>query len=70
MPSWLIVYRRKRGELLRCDEYADSAEASTERFRLEREHPGDRDLEIVVLGADSLETVKRTHGRYFLNEPG
>lgn len=68
--NWLIVYRRKRGELLRCEEYADSAEAIAERFRLEREHPGDRDLEIVVLGADSLETVKRTHRRYFLNEPG
>jgi len=63
MTHWLIIYHRKRGELLSCDEYADSREALAERFRLERDaHP---DVEIVVLGAESLEALKVTHGRYF-----
>jgi hypothetical protein len=65
MPHWLIAYDRKRGELTRCEEYADSAEALAERFRLEREAAPD--AEIVVLGADSLEMLKVTHGRYFFS---
>ena len=63
MTHWLIIYNRPRGELLSCDEYADGQAALAERFRLERDaHP---DIEIVVLGADSLEALKVTHGRYF-----
>lgn len=66
MTYWLIAYNRKRGELLSCDPFEDSRAALAERFRLERDaHP---DVEIVVLGADSLEALKVTHGRYFYNE--
>ena len=67
--NWLIVYKRSDGKLLRCDEFADGRAALAERFQAEREHAGDPDLEIVVLGADSLEALKVTHGRYFLSAP-
>lgn len=36
--------------------------ALAERFVVERGRPG---LEVVVLGADSLESVRKTHRRYF-----
>jgi hypothetical protein len=62
---WLVVYRRSAGELLRCEEFADSGEALDERFRLELRAGSGPDLEIVVLSADSLDTVKKTHARYF-----
>lgn len=65
MSHWLIVYRRSAGTLERCDEYVDGRQALADRFTLEREHRGDPDVEVVVLGADSLETLKVTHGRYF-----
>jgi hypothetical protein len=39
--------------------------AAAEYARLESEHRGGRDLEIVLVGADSLETAKMTHGHYF-----
>jgi hypothetical protein len=63
---WLIVYERDRGALLRCDEYSDSHEALRERFKIERSHPGDTNLEVVVIGG-TLDTIKRTHSRYFRN---
>ncbi|MGH2867084.1 MAG: hypothetical protein ACRDNK_05870 [Solirubrobacteraceae bacterium] len=31
----------------------------------EAEHRGDSNYDIVLVGSDSLETVKLTHGRYF-----
>lgn len=66
MFHWLIVFRRSAGELLRFERYEDSGEALGERFRLEREPGGcDPDLEIVVLGADSADTLRVTHSRYF-----
>lgn len=34
-------------------------------FELELEHWGRDDLEIVLLGSDSLDTIKVTHSRYF-----
>ena len=59
---WLIVYDRDRGQLLRCDKYSDASAALSERFRLEQAGATE---EIVVLGADSIDALRRTHGRYF-----
>lgn len=68
MNHYLIVYRRSEGKLLRCTEYRSQRSgelALMDRFTLERKHAGDPDVEIVVLGADSLDALKVTHGRYF-----
>lgn len=46
-------------------EYADPAEAAAAYAELEQEHRSDKNLEIVLIGADSLETIKSTHGNYF-----
>ena len=35
----------------------------------ERESRGRSDLDVVLLGADSLETIKRTHSSYFEPRP-
>jgi hypothetical protein len=68
VKHWLIVYDRTKGELLRCTEYRSDLSgelAILDRFAVERAHP---ELEVVVLGGDSLDTIKRTHSRYFANE--
>ena len=65
MRSWLIVYARRQGELLRCQEFSDNRDALRERFAVEREQRDDKNLEVVVLSADSLEAIKATHSRYF-----
>ena len=46
-------------------EFADAAEATDAYGQAELEHLGDQDLEIVLVGADSLETIKKTHSHYF-----
>lgn len=61
---WLVIYDRTAATLLACDEYDDGQRAIRHRFEWERYFTG-LDVEIVVLGADSLDTVKRTHSRYF-----
>jgi hypothetical protein len=35
------------------------------RFELERQEREDPNIEVIVLGAESLEALHRTHGRYF-----
>ena len=65
MNSYVLVYSRSRGELLREIEVFDSDhpdEAMDRRFALEREYPGE---EVVVLGAESEDAIRQTHGRYF-----
>ena len=65
MKYWLIVYAKRSGRLLRCKEFSDGQEALRRRFTAERVYAGNPDLEIVVLGADSLDALKVTHSRYF-----
>jgi hypothetical protein len=61
---FLLVYDRLRGELLEEREFSDRSEALKARFAAERAGRPDH-IEIVVLHADSPETIRRTHARYF-----
>jgi hypothetical protein len=60
----VLVYRRETGELLVQESFADGDTAMRRRFELERvaEYAG---TEVVVLSADSEQTLRETHGRYF-----
>jgi len=64
MVHVVLVYRPEAGELLVQESFADGEAAMRRRFELER-IPGYADAEIVVLSADSEETLRETHGRYF-----
>lgn len=66
MKHFLVVFDRARGKVLREQGFDDAQEALNERFRTEREHVRDDDIEVVVLTADSPESLRRTHARYFL----
>jgi hypothetical protein len=37
---------------------------------MEEQHRYERNMEIVLVGADSIETVMLTHGNYFDADPG
>jgi len=66
LRHFLIVFDRKKGQLVNTPAtFDDAAEALAAYSAMEREHQGDKDLEIVLIGSDSLETVKQTHGNYF-----
>jgi len=67
MKYFVVEYERPTGTLRMCQEFPETEYAAAANLRFERdlanrEHP---EVEIVLLGTDSLETLKITHGRYF-----
>lgn len=63
---FLLVYDLDRQELVsEPQQFADPAVAAEAYAAAEREHKHDANLEIVLIGSDSLETIKSTHGNYF-----
>lgn len=53
-----------------CEEFHDDRDAASVRYtELETIHRADAGLEIVLVGADSLETIKKTHSHYFVATP-
>jgi hypothetical protein len=66
MKYFVLVYNQKSGEL-RIEEFPAGAglDAQERRFELELEYRRDPDLEIVMLGADTIDDLMRTHARYF-----
>jgi hypothetical protein len=65
MNHYLVVFDRSKGVVIHRQSYADPGIALDARFAAEREHRSNPDIEVVVLGADSWDALKRTHGRYF-----
>lgn len=68
MSFFLLIYDRAAGKLVEpvrefSDEERESAlQARFDRELTERERP---DIEVVLLGAESLDAVRATHSRYF-----
>lgn len=65
---FLLVYDHAAGSLLSRREFRDADEAAAAYADMEQLHCGDRHLEIVLVGADSIETIMQTHGNYFQDE--
>lgn len=67
MMHFLVVYGRAATRIVELREFPESERrlALEERFRLERQHRDDANLEIVVLDAPDRATIEKTHGRYF-----
>jgi hypothetical protein len=69
LVHFLLVYDRKRQRLVFKQPYTDPAVALRAYEEMEEEHRNERNMEIVLVGADSIETVMLTHGNYFEAEP-
>ncbi len=67
LRDFLLVFDLDRQELVgEAREFESPAEAAWAYAALEGdEHRCDRNLEIVLIGADSLETICHTHPNYF-----
>lgn len=64
--DFLLVYNLDRQELVGdVREFENPTEAAQAYAALEGEHRSDRNLEIVLIGTDSLETIRHTHPNYF-----
>lgn len=66
MPTFLVIYDRAAGTLVRSEAFADHHSAMRARFDAEVEFRGRDEVEIVALSATSEDALRRTHGRYFL----
>lgn len=65
MNYYLVVFNRQLGSVVSMSEFEDSAVALEGRFEAEAKHHGRAEIEVVVLGAESVEALQSTHGRYF-----
>lgn len=62
---FLIVFDRNANELLHTSEFSSEKVALEALFDEERTNGANSNLEIVLVGASSLEVVKTTHSHYF-----
>jgi len=63
--NFLLVYDRNQQKLVFQRPYPDPHEAVKAYETMEQKHREDRHMEIVLVGADSLEAIMLTHGNYF-----
>jgi hypothetical protein len=68
LVHYLLIYNIDLGQLVECKEFTDSSLAVEEYAELERRYAGQGSFEIVLVGADSIDTIKRTHGQYFAED--
>jgi len=70
LHHFLIVFDREAQHILEADRF-DDGEAAAEKYAdMERQYGDQPNIEIVLVGSDSIETVQRTHGNYFGEEVG
>lgn len=63
---FLLVYSLDEGHLVCREEYRDRDEAIAAYSAAENQYRPNLDrYEVVLIGADSIETVMLTHGHYF-----
>lgn len=65
MKDFVLIYKRISGAL-RLSEFDDPAEAVRVRLEREKEHRDAPNTEVVLVTAESLDDVKKTHSRYFM----
>lgn len=66
IQHFLLVFDHAVGRLLEQVPFGTDGERAVEAYAAkEREHAGDRNIEIVLIGSDSIETVRLTHANYF-----
>jgi hypothetical protein len=66
MPGFVVEYNRKSRDWRVTSFEGPDGHRAAMRRRIELEESRlDDDVEIVSLNSDSLETVRRTHARYF-----
>jgi hypothetical protein len=70
LVDFLLVYDRDLQRLVFQQPYTDPGVALRAYEEMEEKHRDERNMEIVLVGADSIETVMLTHGNYFQTEPG
>lgn len=66
IQHFLLVFDHAVGHLVSTKEFGEDAEAALAAYASTEASYGDRkEIEVVLIGSDSFETVKLTHANYF-----
>jgi len=65
LQHFLLVYDLNAQRLIDQRRFDDGDEAARAYSQFEQKYQGREDLEIVLVGADSIETIRQTHAHYF-----
>lgn len=66
IQHFLLVFDHVQGHLIQEEHFHEDGPAALAAYALkESEYQGDRSVEIVLIGSDSIETVRLTHANYY-----
>lgn len=66
IQHFLLVFDHDKGELVEQIDFANDGERAVAAYaEKEREYQARQRIEIVLVGSDSIETIKLTHANYF-----
>lgn len=66
IQHFLLVFDHAQGQLVEERHFQEEGAAALAAYAAkEKEHAGDRNIEIVLIGSDSIETVQLTHANYY-----
>ena len=66
IQHFILVFDHSRDELIEQTSFGEDAQAATAKYgELEKEYRDRLAIDIVLVGSDSIETVKVTHANYF-----
>ena len=65
IQHFLLVFDHAQGRLVEQKFFEDGPTALAAYAAKEREHTNDSNIETVLIGSDSIETVRLTHANYF-----
>lgn len=66
IQHYLLVFDHEQSQLIQIEEFGQDSDAAIVAYAEREAQYADRKrIEVVLLGSDSLETVKVTHANYF-----
>ena len=66
LHHFLLVFDHEAGHLVDTIPFGNDGERAVRAYsEKEREYEGRKNIEIVLIGSDSIETIKLTHANYF-----
>ncbi len=67
---FILVYNLKTSSIESMERFKDHNEAFAEYERTEQEYLGEGTHEVVLIGSDSIDTIRFTHSSYFTADQG
>ena len=66
IQHFLLIYDRRKDRLMSHESFGENVDAAVTAYRAaEIEYQDRSEMDIVLVGSDSLETVRITHSTYF-----